>query len=312
MTVGGGRPQMPQGPGRLQPGAVREGHACRDTSAARLKLTIWRAASAVGSGGRRRRRSGLRARGDAGRDACPLRLILVVTGLLAWHVAPGRGARRPAPAHRRGAARGGGRGAAGRARGLRPARPDRLLQQPLSGDDDRGAARGPGARQALRGLDARGDRARARSITRTWARTSSRSASPCGMEPPQRGCLPHRRRPLDARPREPHAGRQPGAADHRHHRGAPARRRAAPARARGRAGRRPGGDHRRRPRLHLRQPRLRDDHRLQRGRGARQRAAGHPLERDAAAGVLRRDARASSRPGGAGRERSSTATRTAT
>ena len=33
-----------------------------------------------------------------------------------------------------------------------------------------------------------------------------------------------------------------------------------------------------------------------RGRGARPRAAGHPVERHAAAGVLRRDARASSRP----------------
>ena len=109
-----------------------------------------------------------------------------------------------------------------------------------------------------------------------------------------------------------HAGRRPGAADHGHHRGAPPRRRAAPARARGRAGRRPGGDHRRRPRLHLRQPRLRDHDRLHPGRGAGPRAAGRPVERPAAAGVLRRDApRARGRPH-AGTAPSSTGTATAT
>ena len=148
--------------------------------------------------------------------------------------------------------------------------------------------------------------------SRDGRRTSSSSALRSAPTPRSEHSHPPRRRALGAHPREPDRGRRPGASDHRHHRGAPPRRRAAPAGAGGGAGRRPGGDHRRRPRLHLRQPRLRDHDRLHPGRGAGPRAAGHPVERDAAAGVLRRDAPRARGRAAAGRARSSTATATAT
>ena len=202
---------------------------------------------------------------------------------------PGDRARGLAAADRGGAPPGRGRGAAGRARGLRPRRSHRLLQQPLPGAHDRGPARDPGGGQALRGVAARRGRARRRLPSRD-GRGLPQAAAEAAHREGQRARPPDRRRPLGAHPRERHPGRRPGAAHHRHHRGAPPRRPAPPPRARGRAGRRPGGDHRRRARLHLRQPGLRDDDRLFPGRGARPRAAARPLERPARAGVLRRDA----------------------
>ena len=125
-----------------------------------------------------------------------------------------------------GAAAGGGRGAARRARRLRPRRPDRLLQQPLSRDDDRAAARRALAiGTPLRGVAARGDRPRpglppghGRGLPRAAPRpcATSRAASSAHRIADGRWMRVRENRM---------AGRQPGAADHRHHRGAPPRRR---------------------------------------------------------------------------------------
>ena len=278
-------------------------------SAARVSRSIWTAAATVAA---LLALGGLWAFYHGGLWlAAPTIVTLCATGLLAWHVANVARRGRPQPPDRRGPAAGRGRGAARRAGGLRPQRPHRLLQQPLSGADDRGAELEPGDRQAFRRLDPRGHGARPVLPSRDGggllreARGVSRRAA-------QRALPPPRRRPLGAHPREPDRGRRPGAPRHRHHRGAQPRRTAPPAGAGGGAGRRPGGDHRRRPRLHLRQPCLRDHDRLHPGGGAGPRAAAHPLERDAATRVLRRDATRAGGRAGAGRARSSTATATAT
>ena len=60
-------------------------------------------------------------------------------------------------------------------------------------------------RQALRGLDARGHGARARSTTPRWARTSSSSALAMRQRPRSEHCHAHRRRALGADAREPDA-----------------------------------------------------------------------------------------------------------
>ena len=84
---------------------------------------------------------------------------------------------------------------------------------------------GAGGRQdASRSCCARGSAARPGLPSRRWARTSSSGGWRMRDRAAQRARPPHRRRPLGADPREPDAGRQPGAADHRHHRGAAPRR----------------------------------------------------------------------------------------